>query len=89
MRRSLQLLAALVILAAAITWAATGGNRGWTKTSVPVKTLDQVTGIEGITYQPKFLPGVDFLGAAFGGAVLLAGASFIFRKPKTNQPTNQ
>ena len=89
MRRALQLLAALVILAAAITWAATGANRGWTKTSVPVKTLDQVTGIEGITYQPKFLPGVDFLGAAFGGAVLLAGASFIFRKPKTNQPTNQ
>jgi hypothetical protein len=88
MRRALQLLAALVILAAAITWAATGANRGWTKTSVPVKTLDQVTGIEGITYQPKFLPGVDFLGAAFGGAVILAGASFIFRKPKTNQPTN-
>ena len=89
MRKTLRLLAALVILAAAITWAATGANRGWTKTSVPVKTLDQVTGIEGITYQPKFLPGVDFLGAAFGGAVLLAGASFIFRKPKTNQPTNQ
>ena len=89
MRRALRLLAALVILAAVITWAATGANRGWTKTSVPVKTLDQVTGIEGITYQPKFLPGVDFLGAAFGGAVLLAGASFIFRKPKTNQPTNQ
>ena len=88
MRRGLQLLAALVILAAVITWMATGANRGWTKTSVPVKTLDQVTGIEGITYQPKFLPGVDFLGAAFGGAVLLAGASFIFRKPKTNQPTN-
>ncbi|HEX4350590.1 MAG TPA: hypothetical protein VH251_09385 [Verrucomicrobiae bacterium] len=88
MRRSLQLLAALVILSAAITWAATGANRGWTKTSVPVKTLDPVTGIEAISYQPKFIAGVDFLGAAFGGAVLLAGASFIFRKPKTNQPTN-
>ena len=88
MRRALQLLALLVILAAAITWAATGANRGWTKTSVPVKTLDQVTGIEGITYESKFLPGVDFLGAAFVGAVLLAGVSFLFRKPKTNQPTN-
>ena len=53
-----------------------------------MKTLDQVTGIEGITYQPKFLPGVDFLGAAFAGGVFLAGVSFIFRKPKTNQPTN-
>ena len=40
--------------------------------------------LKGITYRPKFLPGVDFLGAAFGGAALLAGASFLFRKPKTN-----
>jgi len=48
-------------------------------------TLDPVTGIEGITYQQKFLPGVDFLGAAFGSAALLAAASFFFRKPnKTN-----
>ena len=75
----------LIVLAAAITWLATGANRGWTKTSVPVKTLDEVTGIEGITYRQKFLPGVDFLGAAFGSAALLAAASFFFRKPnKTN-----
>jgi hypothetical protein len=90
MRRILQMLALLVVLAAAVTWLATGANRGWTKTSVPVKTLDTVTGIEGITYQNKFLPGVDFLGAALGGAALLAGASFFFRKPKTKQqPTKQ
>ena len=84
MRRIFRLMALLVVVVAAITWAATGANRGWTKTSVQVKTLDQVTGIEGITYQKKFLPGVDFLGAAFCGAVLLAGASFFFRKPITN-----
>ena len=87
MKRMLQLLAVLVLLAAGATWLATGANRGWTKTSVAVKTLDEVTGIEGITYQKKFLPGVDFLGAAFGGATLLAGASLFFRKPKTHQPT--
>jgi hypothetical protein len=83
MKRILRLLALLTVLAAAIVWTATGANRGWTKTSVPIKTLDPVTGIEGITYQKKFLPGVDFLGAAFGGAAFLAGASFLFRKPKT------
>ena len=88
MRKILQLLALLVVLVAAITWLATGANRGWTKTSVPVKTLDPVTGIEGITYQEKFLPGVDFLGAAGAVAVFLAGASFFFRKPK-NQSTSQ
>ena len=83
MKRFLRSLALFVVLAAAATWLATGANRGWTKTSVPLKTLDEVTGIEGITYQARFLPGVDFLGAAFGGAGLLAGASLFFRK--TNQ----
>ncbi len=80
MRRILQILALLLVLGGVITWLATGANRGWTKTSVPVKTLDDVTGIEGISYQKKFLPGVDFLGATFGGAILLAGASFFFHK---------
>ena len=89
MKRTLQILALVIVLASVITWAATGANRAWTKTEVQVKTLDEVTGIEGITYQKKFQPGVDFLGAAFGGAALLAGASFFFRKPKTNQPTSK
>jgi hypothetical protein len=82
MKRILQWLAVLILLVAGMTWLATGANRGWTKTSVPVKILDQVTGIEGITYEKKFRPGVDFLGAAALGAGLLAGASLFFRKPK-------
>jgi hypothetical protein len=81
MKKALRLLALTVALAAVIVWAAAGANRGWTKTSVPVKTLDEVTGIEGITYQKKFLPGVDFLAVAFAGAVVLAGASLFFRRP--------
>ena len=89
MKRILQSLSVLIVLAAAATWLVTGANRGWTKTSVPVKTLDEVTGIEGITYQKKFLPGVDFLGAAFGGAVALAGASLFFRKSKQTNNNNQ
>ncbi len=88
MKRILQILALLVVLVAAVTWLATGANRGWTRTSVPVKTLNEVTGIEGITYQKKFLPGVDFLGAAFGSATLLAGASLFFCKTN-NQQNNQ
>jgi len=84
MKRALQILALVVALGVPAVWLATGANRGWTKTSVPVKTLDEVTGIEGISYQKKFLPGVDFLGAGFGGAALLAGASLFFRKIKIN-----
>ena len=71
MKKILQILALIIALGGVATWVVTGANRGWTKTSVAVKTLDEVTGIEGITYQKKFLPGVDFLGAAFGGAALL------------------
>jgi hypothetical protein len=90
MNRTLKLLALLVILTAVATWLATGANRAWTKTSVQVKTLDEVTGIEGITYQKKFLPGVDFLAAAVGGSAVLFGLSFLFRKPniKPNQQLN-
>jgi hypothetical protein len=82
MKRTLQILALAVAIGSAITWASTGANRGWTKTKVAIKTLDEATGIEGITYQKKFLPGVDFLGAAFGGAALLAASSLFFRNPK-------
>jgi len=81
MRKLLQILALVVALGAAITWLVTGSNHGWTKTEVQIKTLDEVTGIEGITYRKKFQPGMDFLGVAFGTAISLAGASFFFRKP--------
>jgi hypothetical protein len=83
MRRTLRFLALLLALGALGAWLATGANHGWTKTSVPVKAVDEVTGIEGITYQRKFQPGVELLGAALGGATLLAGASCFFRKPPT------
>ncbi len=73
------------MLATGVTWAATGANRGWTKTEAAIKTLDPVTEIEGITYQKKFQPGVDFLGAAFGGSLMLFGASFLFRKKQTTK----
>jgi hypothetical protein len=84
MRRVLQFIAVAVVIGAVAVWAATGANRGWTKTSVPKKTLDEVTGIEGITYEKQFLPGVDFLGAALLGAGILTGVSFLFRT-KSNQ----
>lgn len=87
MKRTLQILALVVALGAAGFWLAAGANRGWTKTSVPVKTLDEVLGIEGITYEKRFVPGLDFLGAAVLGAGALAGLSLLFRS-KRNQTTN-
>src|ERR1035438_1754719 len=85
MKRVLQLMAVLVLVAAGVTWLATGASRGWTKTSMMVKTPDPVTGLDGISYEKKFLPGVDFLGAAAAGAGLLAGTSLFFRNKKQTQ----
>lgn len=59
----------------AACWLATGANRGWTKTSVAVERTDEVTGIVYREYEKRFSPGVEFLGAGLGGAVLLAGAA--------------
>ena len=76
-------------MAGAFAWVALGANHGWTRTSVAVKTADGVTGIEGIQYHKQFVPGLDFLGGALLGAVILAGASFFsnnnqqINRPKT------
>jgi len=90
MKKTLRILALLVVLATVATWLATGADRGWTKTSKDVKTLDEVTGIEGITHKPTFIAGVDFLALGFGSATALFASSFFFRKPNTKtKQTNQ
>jgi hypothetical protein len=89
MKKTLNFISLAVLVAAIVTWLVTGANRGWTKTSVAVKTLDPVTGIEGITYQDKFLPGVDFLAVAAGIAAVLAGSALLFRTNKTTTTTKQ
>ncbi len=83
MKRTLRIMAGVLIVGAIAFWAATGANRGWTKTHVPKKIMDEATGLEGIQWQEKFVPGVDFLGAALLGAGVLTGISlFVPAKPK-------
>jgi hypothetical protein len=74
-KRLFRLLAVVLVVGAVAFWTATGANRGWTKTRVPKKVVDTVTGLEGVQWQDKFEPGVDFLGAACLGAGILAGIS--------------
>jgi hypothetical protein len=81
MKKLFILLALLLAAGAGSFWGLSGANRGWTKTSVPVKTLDEVTGIEGVQYQSRFVPGLDFLGVSLAGAGALLGISFFLRKP--------
>lgn len=78
-KKVLRLTAVLLVLAALALWGATGANRGWTKTTVPVQRTDEVTGITVDDYQKRFVPGVDFLGVALLGSGILMGASFLFR----------
>jgi hypothetical protein len=77
MKKILRWLAAILLVGSILFWAITGANRGWTKTSVPHKTVDEVTGIEGVAYEKKFVPGIDSLGAALVSAAILAGLSFL------------
>ena len=82
MKHTLRIIAVLIALAATGYWFAAGANRGWSKTSVPQKVVDEVTGIEGITYQKKFVPGVDFVAVGLAVAVVPVGVSFLFRSRK-------
>jgi hypothetical protein len=86
MKRALKVMGVVLATAAGVLWLATGANRGWTRTSVAVRTVDEVTGIEGISYRKQFVPGLDFLGSALLGAGLLAGASLFFHN-STNKQT--
>ena len=83
MKQIFRIVALGFVLAGSGFWLATGANRGWTKNNVPTKTMDQVTGIEGVTYEKKFVPGVDFLGAVLTGAGILLAASSRFKNKKT------
>jgi uncharacterized membrane protein len=63
-------------------WAAAGWNRGWTKTQIPVKQIDEVTGIEFVTYQDHFMPGVELLGLGLFLCIVLFAITFIGRKAR-------
>ncbi|MCB1127454.1 MAG: hypothetical protein KDM81_13245 [Verrucomicrobiae bacterium] len=83
MRRNLRYAACFIALLATTWWGARGFNRGFTKTSVPVPVIDEITGIESVDYQPRFVPGIDFLGVSAAAASLLAGSSLLFRKSRS------
>ena len=73
-------MAVLVALGGLAFWLATGANRGWTKNRVEKRTVDEVTGIEGVAFEKRFVPGVDFLGGIMVGAGSLAGISLLVGK---------
>lgn len=89
MKTALRLLALIVLIAAVVYWYAAGANRGWTKNKIQVEVIDEVTGIKGSVDQKKFVPGIDFLSIAVGGAFVLAAGSFVFGIKKRNTVNHQ
>ena len=85
-RRTLRLVAALLALATVGFWAAKGAHRGWSQDRVPVKQIDEVTGLEHITYEDRYVPGVEVLAAGVGLAALLAAVSLFLPKTQKSQP---
>jgi polyisoprenoid-binding protein YceI len=88
MKRVIRLSALVLALVAVSWWLAAGANRGWTKTSVPKRTVDEVTGIEAIEYQQGFIPGLELVSAALLGAGALAGLSLFMRTNKSKPMKN-
>jgi hypothetical protein len=64
-------------------WAAAGWNKGWTKTQIPITQTDEVTGIEYVTYQDHFMPGVELFGLALIFCLGLFAITFIRLKSKS------
>ncbi len=81
MRRILLYSALAIAFVAIVAWLVLGANRGWTRTSVAIRTMDEVTGIEGIEYRHQFVPGMELLGGVLLGCACLAASAFLYRKP--------
>ena len=78
MKRAIRIIALVLVVGSVVFWSTKGANRGWTKTSVPIKAVDEF-GMEEIKYEKRFVPGIDFLAGAVGVSAVLFGISFFFR----------
>lgn len=79
-RRVFRFMALGIAVGGVAGWLWGGAHAGWTQTSVPVRTLDEVTGLEAIRYETRFVPGVDFLAATLCVAGLVFGGSLLLRE---------
>ena len=49
---------------------------------MPVSQTDEVTGVAFTTYENRFVPGLDVLGAGVALSAFFFTLSFIFRSPQ-------
>lgn len=84
LRTGVRVVAAVLLVATVGFWAAKGAHTGWSMNQVPVKQLDEITGIEFVTYEKRFVPGIEFLGGGVGFATGLFVVSLLFKRKTTN-----
>lgn len=84
MRTGCRIAALGAVVVTLALWFFGGPNFGWTKTRVPVTVKDELTGLEGVNWEKRFLPGLDFLGAGLAAGLVLWTAGFAFRKPASS-----
>lgn len=83
-RQILRIAAVALLVATAGFWAAKGAHTGWSQNQVPMKQTDEITGIDYVTYEKRFVPGVEFLGGGVGLATGLFVVSLLFKRKTTN-----
>ena len=81
MRTGFRLAALGVLTVTLALWFFGGPNLGWTKTSVAVPFKDDITGIDAVRWEQRFLPGLDFLAGGLVTSAVLLAISFAGRKP--------
>jgi hypothetical protein len=86
LRQASRWLALVIAAGSVIFWVTQGSHRGWSQNRVPVPQIDDITGIEYVTYEERFVPGVDLLAGGIGAAAALFALSFFLRS-KTQPPT--
>lgn len=71
-------------------WLAMGAHRGWSQNRVPTTQTDEVTGIAFTTYENRFIPGIEVLGAGLALAAGLFALGFLFHSPSSTnlKPSN-
>ena len=80
LRRLCRALGVVLFLGTVAFWAAKGAHTGWSQDRVPVKQTDEITGIEYVTYEDRFVPGVEFLAGGVGLAAGLLVMSLFFKR---------
>ena len=76
-RIALRLISTLLIVATAGYWFAAGAHRGWSMDKVPVEQVDEITGLNYTTYEDRYVPGIEVLGAGVVlGGLILVGTLF-------------